>query len=126
MKTIIKDDLFGIVNRLKKIDRDYFVLFNHKNNKYELHNKAQLGNTYCLTFPYKTLDYRAITHTLKTSVRNCEKIFYEIDKVNESIEKSAHNKILDECEYKLKDIISFADKSSKSLNFNQIHKNKWI
>ena len=41
MKIEIKEDLFDIVNRLKEIDDGYFVLYDLKKCRYEVHNKKQ-------------------------------------------------------------------------------------
>lgn len=126
MKVEIKNDVFNIVKRLKKIDVNYFVVFDFKKKKFELHHRGQGKSTYCLTFPFSQLDARAIRHTLVTSVKNSEKLFFEIENQNFKIEKDIKNKISDEADYKFRDIVSYLDNTSKTLEFNDIHKNKWI
>lgn len=126
MKIEIKNDLFNVVKRLKNIDKDYFVVFDSKKQKFELHHSGQGRNTYCLTFPYTQLDARAILHTLITSVKNSEKLFFEIEKNNLQIEKGVQDKIVDEADYKFRDIVSYLNKTSKSIDFNNIQNNKWI
>jgi len=57
---IIKKDMFNISERIKQIDKNYFIVFNCKTNKWEVHNKMQQGSSYCLTCPYNCLDSRLI------------------------------------------------------------------
>lgn len=77
----IKDDLFDIANRIKSIDADYKIYFNGDTKSYELHN-AKSYPSYQLTFPYKTLDKRAVDYTLKSEVKNKERILKEIEQQN--------------------------------------------
>ncbi len=126
MKILIQNDMFNIAKRLKNIDSDYFVLFNTKNKKFELHNSAQGKSTYCLTFPFDTLDARAIEHTFKTSVRNSSKIFFEIEETNNKIETAQNEKILDECKCIFKDIYNYSNAHTKDFDVEDIYKNKWI
>lgn len=102
MKIEIKNDVFNIVNRLKKIDKNYFVLFNLDKNTFEIHNKAQLFSTYCLTLPYSTLDKRAIDYVLKTSIKNMEMIASNIDIQNNNLKLNQENELEYVSKYKLK------------------------
>ena len=60
MKIKLSSDVYNISNRVKNIDKDYYVLFNTSNAKFEIHNKSQIGSTYCLTLPFNELDERAL------------------------------------------------------------------
>lgn len=84
----IESDCLDIVKRIKEIDKDYFVMFNLDNGKFELHHRGQLKKTYCLTLPYDTLDERSVLYVLKTRVQNSDKIFKEIDEANKRLEKA--------------------------------------
>lgn len=89
----IESDCLNIIKRIKAVDEDYFVVFNLDKKKFELHNKSQGGNTYCLTFPFDTLDERAVTLVLKTRVQNSDAIFEEMQRENEKQEKDNIKKI---------------------------------
>ena len=89
----IESDCLDIIKRIKAIDEDYFVVFNLDKKKFELHNKSQGGNTYCLTFPFDTLDERAVTLVLKTRVQNSDALFEEMQRENEKQEKDNIKKI---------------------------------
>lgn len=89
MKNLIQifTDPFFICQRLKEIDRSYFVMFDLEKKNYQLHSSEQRGNSYCLTFPFDCLDARAVEHARKTRVENEEKIIEEIDRENKRLEK---------------------------------------
>lgn len=80
---IVTSDLFNISNRLKSIDKNYFVLFNAKRKKFEVHYKRP-SNTYELTVPFDVLDARTVQLVQKTRVQNNQKIFDEIERSNKN------------------------------------------
>lgn len=84
MKIVVKNDVFDIVERIKAIDNDYFVIFDTKRNLYELHCKNQYENSFCLTL-FESLDERSIQKTLKTRRQNKEKLFEEIKRHNQKM-----------------------------------------
>ena len=90
----IKDDLFDISKRIKAIDKKYFVVFNKTKKRFEVHYKRN-KNTHELTIPYKTLDARAVEFVRKTMVQNKQKIFDEIDKSNEELERKKTKNIIE-------------------------------
>ena len=67
------DNLF-ITNRLREIDNSYFVVFNTHSNKYEIHSKRQVENTFCVGLPFSELDERTVDYVLKTRIENIEQI----------------------------------------------------
>ena len=90
----INSDTLFITDRLKEIDENYYVVFNTIKNKYELHNSAQIGCTYCLTNINQGLDERLIDLARKTKRENLKTLIDEIDKHNEKLNKQQTNKIL--------------------------------
>ena len=94
---ILSDNLF-ITNRLKEIDSSYFVVFNTKSNRYEVHSKRQAENTFCVGLPFSKLDERAVDYALKTRVENIEKIIESIEKNNKKIENNNKKFILNKIE----------------------------
>lgn len=99
----IESDCLDIISRIKSIDSDYFVMFNPDKNKFELHNRSQVKNTYCLTFPFENLDERAYFHTLKTRVQNSDEIFKKIDEENKKLEEAQIKQVLKDFEEKIYD-----------------------
>ena len=109
----IESDCLGIIDRIRAIDSDYFVMFDVDAKKFQLHNHSQGRNTYCLTFPFDSLDERAVFHVLKTRVQNCEKLFLALEKENEKIEKMKKQEVLNDF------LNAFEEKRYESFRRNQ-------
>ncbi len=84
----ITDDLFDIANRLKAIDQNYRVFFNVETQKFEVHNMAQRLGTLAFVVPFDELDARTVQYARFTRVENAQKLFDEVDKHNQSLEKT--------------------------------------
>lgn len=82
---IIENDNYFINQRLKEIDKDYFLVFNLDSKKYEVHVLGQKGGSYAFTIPYNSLDERTLILARKTRVENMDNIISEIDEENEKI-----------------------------------------
>lgn len=89
----INTDTYFISQRLREIDKNYFLVFNTKSKKYEVHNKGQADNTYCVGLPFMAIDERVIDLVQKSRVENINKLTAEIEKNNERIEKENKNNI---------------------------------
>ncbi len=120
-KIRIVNDVMGIVRRLKNIDRDYFVVWNKKNDRYEIHN-CRCEPTLVLVLPYPQLDSRAITYVQSTRIENMQEFIVQMDEYNHKLEESKNRQILDESSYKSKHLIDFiATKGEAQLpSYNEI------
>ena len=121
--TILRD-AFNIVERIKQIDNGYYICFNLRKNRYEVHNSKQV-NTFCLVVPYKNLDARTLTLVRKTRRENFKKLMAEIDENNKKIENEVLRTIKDKSEWKLKEMFSFANHREGDVNFNDAYITKW-
>ena len=95
MKEYLKriGDVFNIEARLKEIDDGYEIYFNLKMNRYEVHNKNQKRDTFCLVVPFDSIDARLINLVRKTRVERTAKLIEEIENENREKEtKDAENK----------------------------------
>lgn len=99
----IESDCLDIVKRIKAVDKDYFVVFDVVKQKFQLHCRSQGKNTYCLTFPFDSLDERAYLHVLKTRVQNSDEIFKIMDAENTRLQEKNVKKVLDDFKEKLYD-----------------------
>ncbi len=125
-KILIVNDVFNIAKRLKKIDKNYFVLFNPISQKFEVHHR-QSKNTLQLVLPYKFLDYRTLKLVLETKVENQKKLLYEMELANQKLERQKQEKLLDEVSYKAKEMLKYADeKTGQDVDFKQSYKTQWI
>lgn len=86
---LIENDVHGIAERLNRRDSDWFVVYNLRHNRYELHSLANKGGTLSLILPFKQLDARCEDYVLKRTIGlRGKKIFREMDEHNEELEKS--------------------------------------
>ena len=99
----IKNDVYFILERLREIDSGYKIFYSTKKKKFEIHNLKQIGNSYCLTVPYKVLDARTVALIRKTRVENAADLIKEMDKNNAKLEQSRKNKMLDDAKANLKE-----------------------
>lgn len=93
MYTKIKNDIFNISNRLKSINKKYFIVYNYKKNRYEVHFE-RARNTYELAVPYKVLDARTIDLVLKTKIENQKDIYQQIENSNLSLQKEKQKQVI--------------------------------
>ena len=101
--TVINSDLFGIGERLREIDPDYFVAYNGGLCRFEVHHRRQRGNTLALVVPYLSLDARTVALARKTRRENIAKLIKEMDEANGRLENNADKKVLDNAKGRLED-----------------------
>ena len=90
MNIKIEYDVYNISKRIKDIDRNYYIVFNTSKQKFEVHLSSQIGSSYCLTLPFKSLDERVLKHVLKTQSVNIDEILENIE--NENNRRESANK----------------------------------
>lgn len=84
---VVTGDLYGISERIKEIDENYFLYYSYVTHRYEVHNSNQRGNTLSLVLPYETLDERTLRHVRRTRSERSKALFEEIAKENAKVEK---------------------------------------
>lgn len=99
----ICDDCLGVIERLKQIDKDYVLMRNIDRDCFELHNTAQKGSSYCLSFAYEQIDERMIDTVLKTRVENSDRLFREMEAENRINHQRQIKQILNDFEEKIYD-----------------------
>lgn len=82
MKIKIKSDVYKISERIKDIDKNYYIVYNTSSLKFEVHNSAQIGNSYCLTLPFSMLDVRTLNFVRETNSENINIILEKIENEN--------------------------------------------
>lgn len=119
------EDVFDISRRVKEINDGYFVVYNTKRERYEVHNKLQKGSTFCITCE-NGLNYSVITKLRKTRIENIDRIIREIDESNKATEQENSRMINDEATFKLKEMFDYAQKREDDCNFNDSYKTVWV
>ena len=94
----IKNDVYFILDRLKEIDKNYQIFYNTKRKVFEIHSRGQIGGSYCLTVPYKTLDSRTVELVNKTKRENSEKLFEEMERENKKLEAKRYSELVKQTE----------------------------
>ena len=101
----IKNDLFFMAERLKEIDDGYFIAFNTKTSKFEIHNSKQPYSTFCLLVPNNKLNPSLIEYVRKTRSENQKKLIKEMEEANQKLENHNKKQILDEAEQKFEELL---------------------
>ena len=101
-QTTVYSDTYFISQRLKEIDKSYFIVFNFESGKFEIHSSDQIGSTYCLTVPYATLDERTLDLVQKTRHTNLDDLVEEMERENEKDQKRKEKQAVDS----LKEVLS--------------------
>ena len=78
-REVIESNVFDIPQRLREIDADYFVVYNHSIRQFEVHHKGQ-DETYCLSIPYPELDVRTLHRVRETRVERSKIILEQLIK----------------------------------------------
>jgi hypothetical protein len=100
---------YSIPERLKEIDSKYFVMFNKRTQKFEIHHAGQPFSSYCLTVPYEELDCRTVDLVLETRRENMKKLIAEIEAENLKREIDAENKHMNELDWKAREYYQYLD-----------------
>lgn len=87
---LVQGDLYDIASRIKSIEEGYFIVFNRRNNKYEVHSTFNRGwDTYCFTVPYQRLDARTLQLCRETNVAmRGDSIVKDMDEHNARLDES--------------------------------------
>lgn len=102
----IKNDLFDIVERLKAIDSDYYIVYNVDAGNFELHCE-RCRSTLQLVLPYSALDKRTVDYVLKTRVEKIIDEIKAIDEFNAAVEDKRIAEAIDKSAYLTKNLTDF-------------------
>ena len=121
----VKNDAFNICERIKRLNPYYFVVFNTKNQKYEVHNSKQYSNTFCITCD-DGLNFSVINKLRKTKIENIDKIIKEIDEFNAKNEASAQAQTMDVVSVKAREMYDYAKTKVEDCDFSNSYTTKWV
>lgn len=103
----VTDNVYDIPVRLKALNRDFFVMFNTLQQKYEIHCASQIGDTLACTLPYDELDARAVTYAREYAAERLEQIAREVDAYNKKMLRDAERDMLDKANYKMRETFNY-------------------
>ena len=120
----IKKDLFNISNRLKKIDKTYFVLFNTFTKNYEVHSLHQKGCSMCFVVG-KVLDCYALKKAIQTSVKFATKNIKDMLNQNKKLSDKEQNNLIEKSKQQLNEYLFYFQSFSKDIDYNKTNTTKW-
>lgn len=91
----VKSNVFCIPERLREIDKGYYVVFNTISQCFEVHHREQIGNTLALNIPYGELDCRTVDLVRNTRIENGRKFIEDMDRHNERLELEKEKRLLE-------------------------------
>lgn len=83
----VTGDVLNIVDRIKEIDPDYFVMLNRKTQRFEVHVKGQLFSLGC-ELPFDSLDARAVEYVRERHVSRMGEILAQMEREEKMREKA--------------------------------------
>ena len=119
---IIKNDLFGVSRRIKKIYRGYDVAYDIRRNKLYLIDKY-LGNKKLMYI--NDLDCSLIEYISKNNAVRKNEIYEAMELHNEKIENYNRKMLKDCASDRYKDIYNYANVNSKCFDSQSIYINDW-
>ncbi len=113
---LIENDTNHIAERIRDIEDGYFILQDNVSGDYEVHSTENIGDTYCFTVPYDSLDARTLEYCRYTSTgRNAVAI---IEKKNERIQRSAERSKKNDLHDRSMEL---ADRMSAAVQKDELH-----
>lgn len=114
--SLVSCDVNNIAKRIRDLEDGYFIVHNNRTNCYEVHSTMNIGDTYCFTVPYETLDARTLeycryTSTSRNAVATIEK---KNEKIRRSEERSNRNDMYDRS-------MELADRMSAAVQKDELH-----
>ena len=110
---VVESHVQDIPQRLKEIDKGYFLVLNRNTGKFEVHHIDNKGSTYCLTNPYDDLDARLLDYVRETKSERAAIIFSEMEKKNAKLVEGHRKQFTDYVGEVAKDIYQYAAQSHK-------------
>ena len=105
-------NVYDIPVRLKQVNGDFFVMFNTKTQKYEVHCSSQPFDTLACVLPFDELDARALTYVRQYSRERTEHIAEEIERYNEELDRKEKAALIDKANYKCREAFNYLKNNS--------------
>ena len=103
---VVENDVCDVAKRLKEIDEGYFLFYNYRLRRYEVHSNKQVGSSLALVVPYKRLDGRTLTLVRATSIERIDEIEKENKRQNSLLQQNRIKKISEKASNVLEAVLS--------------------
>ena len=108
----VLSNVYDIPVRLKEVNRDFFVMFNTRNQRFEIHCASQPFDTYSCTLPFDELDSRAIEYVREFSRERTQNIVREIEEYNAALDAREQAALIDKANYKCREAFNYLKNNS--------------
>ena len=103
----VLSNVYDIPVRFKEVNRDFFIMFNTRTQKYELHDpKLPFSTLYCV-LPFDELDARSIAYVLERRNICLEDLAREIERYNEELDRKQQAEMIDKANYKCREALNY-------------------
>lgn len=113
---VITNDLFNIAKRIKQIDSNYFIVYNKRFSRYEVHYKKQIGSKIAFCLGNKLNAY-AIKKAIVTSCKYSNKIIKEINKSNKILQQKKEQEFANKHIETLNSYLNYANRKNIDVDF---------
>ena len=110
----VLNNVYDIPVRLKEVNRDFFVMFNTRIQKYEVHCASQPFDTLACVLPFGELDARTIQYVREFSRERTAHIAEEIERYNEELDRKEQAAMIDKANYKCREAFEYLKNNSKT------------
>ena len=116
---LIKNDLFSISKRVRRINKSLFIFFNKKTNTYQIYSKK--GQSFLFEKDLgSSLNQKTIRFVFENKIEKLKSIVENIDRENAKKEKEENENRANFAKSVLNDFISYADKKNDDVDFSKI------
>ena len=116
-REIIRTSVINIPERLREIEKGYFVVRNHRTHKFEVHHEDGLPiDSIQLSLPFDELDERTLQYVWDTRVENAKALFALMERQNAKLEEDAQKRSDNETECISKEIFQYCHNDHPSLD----------
>lgn len=103
----VLNNVYDIPVRLKEVNRDFFVMFNTRDQKFEIHCSSQPFDTLACVLPFDELDARAINYVREFARERTEHIAEEIERYNAELDRKEKAAMIDKANYKCREAMNY-------------------
>lgn len=107
-------NIYDIPVRLKEVNRDFFVMFNTRIQKFEIHCASQPFDTLACVLPFEELDARALQYVREFSRERTQHLAEEIERYNEELDRKEEAAMIDKASYKCREAFNYLKNNRKT------------
>jgi hypothetical protein len=108
----VLSNVYDIPVRLKEVNGDFFIMFNTRNQKFEVHDKSQPFTTLACVLPFDELDQRSIAYVRERYHVDVQDLAAEIERYNDDLDRRQQAELIDKANYKCREAFNYLKNNS--------------